>query len=168
MAGQKQTLNAQKKRRTGQTIVEVVIATAVVGVVMTALAAIITVSLQNTTRAKAKALATKYTQEGIEYFRAQRSLLGWESMVQVIQQGSGGSTYCMNTLPYTQYGGLEQLANRACLPHEFVDARQIYQRSAQIFTTGADTLSITVTVSWNDGARLQTSTATVELKNTQN
>jgi Tfp pilus assembly protein PilV len=157
-----------KNRRAGQTIIEVVIATGVVALVMTAVVAIVSVSLRNTTRAKAKVLATKYTQEGIEYFRAQRNLLGWESMFQAIQQGSGGSTYCMSTLPYGEDGGLASLPNRACLPNEFVDSRQIYQRSAEITTTGSDTLTITVTVTWNDGDRTQTSNATAELKQSQN
>lgn len=158
----------RKHHRAGQTIIEVVIATGVVAMVMTAVVAIISVSLRNTTRAKAKALATKYTQEGIEYFRAQRNLLGWESMFQTIQQGAGGNTYCMSTLPYSGNGGLASLANRACLPNEFVDSRQIYQRRAEITISGTDTITITVTVTWNDGDRTQTSNATVELKQSQN
>lgn len=161
-------LATRKQRQSGQTIIEVVIATGVVALVMTAVVAIISVSLRNKTRAKAKALGTKYTQEGIEYFLAQRNLPGWESMFQTIQQGSGGSTYCMSTLPYTENGGLASLVNRACLPNEFIDSRQIYQRSAEITTSGTDTVTITVTVAWTDGDRTQTSKDTVELKQSQN
>jgi Tfp pilus assembly protein PilE len=158
-------------RRAGQTIVEVIIATAVVGLVMTAIVAIGSVSLRNTSRAKAKALATKYTQEGIEYFRTQRNLLGWESMFQTLKQNSGGVTYCMATLPYTQTGGLGNLPNRACLPTEFVDVRQIYQRRAHVTTSvvgGQNVITVVVTVSWNDSGNQQISTAALELRQNQN
>lgn len=158
-------------RRAGQTIVEVIIAIGVVAMVMTAIVAIGTTSLRNTSRAKAKTLATKYTQEGIEYFRTQRNILGWESMVETLQQNSGGITYCMATLPYTQTGGLGNLPNRPCLPSEFIDVRQIYQRHAEVTSSvidGQDVITIAVTVSWNDSGAQQTSIATLELRQNQN
>jgi type II secretory pathway pseudopilin PulG len=188
-------------KNAGQTIVEIVIAIGVVGLVMTTVVGAITVSLRNTSRAKAKALATKYTQEGIEYFRTQRNLLGWESFLEVLQQRKGAN-FCMATLPYDmdnsyqlrgqpgnenvddqgkhvgQYkdsnsglGGLSDLPNRACLPNEYVDAANIYQRRGTVVTSvsgGQDVVTVTITVTWIDGARTQTSTATVELRKNQN
>ncbi len=160
-----------RSHQLGQTIVEIIIATGVVGLVMTAVVAVVSVSLRNAARAKAKALGTKYTQEGVEYFRAQRNLMGWESFLAQIQQGGSSSTYCLATLPYTQNGGLASVPNRACLSSEFVDTGSIYQRKADVTVTnvsGQDMITITVSVTWPDSGRTTTSTATIEQQKSQN
>ncbi|MBW7955914.1 hypothetical protein H3C66_04235 [Patescibacteria group bacterium] len=164
------TAQYKKRKRLGQTIVEVIIATGVVGLVMTAVVAVVTVSVRNASRAKAKALGTKYTQEGIEYFRAQKNLMGWESFVGAIQEGGSTPTYCLATLPYTQNGGLENLPNRPCQASEFVDSNDLYQRSANVtlgVLGGQDAVTVTVTTTWEDGDRMTESTATVEFQQSQ-
>jgi type II secretory pathway pseudopilin PulG len=194
------TRRIQTKKNAGQTIVEIVIAIGVVGLVMTTVVGVVSVSLRNTARAKAKTLATKYTQEGIEYFRAQRNLMGWETFFQTLQQRQGAN-FCMTTLPYTigsqvdvsekafennkykdkqkyeettqltHNGGLEDLPNRMCAPNEYVDAANIYQRRGTVNTAtsgGQDVVTVSITVTWNDGDRTQTSKATVEFRKNQN
>lgn len=56
----------KKFLQSGQTVIEVLIATGVVSLVMTALMATMTLSLQNSSQAKYRSLATKLGQEGID------------------------------------------------------------------------------------------------------
>lgn len=152
-------------RRRGASLIEVVIATGVVALVMTAILSVVSVSLRNTVHSKNKLLATKYTQEGLEYFRAQRNILGWEYFVEIL--GAGGTVYCLNTLPYTETGGLEQLPARDCLPNEFVgDHPANFQRKAEVSSTvagGQTTFVVTIVVSWIDGNQPVSSRATLEV-----
>lgn len=156
---------ASRRRQRGQTLIEVMIATTVVGLVMTAVAAIVTISLQNTSRAKAKALATKYTQEGIEYFRAQRNLMGWESFYATLSLGT--PTYCLATLPYSEVGGLQNLDNTPCDPGHHPDPNGIYQRGAVVTfvnVSGQPTVNVVVATTWTDGDRLAESRATIQFQ----
>jgi len=155
----------------GTSIVEVMVAIAVVGVVMTAVTAVVSVSLQNTSRSKAKSLGTKYTQEGIEYFRAQKNLMGWESFLTAVQEGGASPTYCLASLPYSQNGGFELVPNRPCVTSEFVDVLNLYKRAAFVTLTpvnGEPTVTVTVTTTWPDGSNTTESTATQQFQQYRN
>lgn len=158
-------VKTQRISQRGATLVEVIIATGVVGLVMTSAVAAMSVSLTSAVLAKSKSTATKYTQEGIEYFRTQRNLMGWESFVKQIQNSA---FYCLATLPYTSTGGLESVPQRHCNSDEFVDSQGRFQREAEVAHTqsnGEDIITITVTVTWQQSGRPVTSNATVEMRN---
>ena len=149
----------------GATLIEIIIATGIVGLVMTSAVSAMTVSLRATSIAKNKNMATKYTQEGLEYFRTQRSLLGWESFVDQIQ---ASNEYCLATLPGIQDGGLASLPDRPCTAQETIDDNGRFQRSAEVYynTEGDENIfTITVNVTWDEGNRPLSSNATVELRN---
>ncbi|MBW7944669.1 hypothetical protein H3C70_04725 [Patescibacteria group bacterium] len=132
---------------------------------MTTTVAAISVSLRSTVVSQAKSLATKYTQEGVEYFRTQRNLMGWESFLQELQESS---IFCLAQLPYTETGGLEELPQRACTSGEFVDEKDRFQRVAHVTyneTEGQQIITITVEVTWQDSGRPLKSNAAIELRN---
>lgn len=161
----------QTTQKHGSSIVEVIIAIAVVSIVITSVAAVISVSLQNTSRATAKVIGTKYTQEAIEYFRAQRTLMGWESFIAALQNGNASPEYCLASLPYSPVGGLDQVPNRPCSLIEFADVHNLYKRDAEVrlgSVNGQQTVTIAVTTVWPDGAQFARSTATVQLQKSQN
>lgn len=152
------------QRQRGATIIEILIATGVVGLVMTSAVATITVSLNATSIAKNKLTATKYNQEGVEYFRTQRNILGWETFVSLLNS----PTYCLATLPAIDQGGIANLPARSCNASEFVDPQNVFQRNAQITQSssgGENIVTISVAVTWSEGGRPQTSRATAELRN---
>jgi len=68
----------------------------VMSLVLTALVAGMTVSLQTSAEAKYRSQAIKRGQEAMEVFRRERSLLGWDGFA---DQFSSGSTYCLQELP---------------------------------------------------------------------
>ncbi len=65
------------KKNDGQSLIEMIVAIAVVLIVVVALVAITTVSIRNANFSRNQALATKYAQEGIEKVRAYRDQTDW-------------------------------------------------------------------------------------------
>jgi len=154
--------------RRGTSLLEIIIATGIVALVMTSTVAMMSVSLKTTNLAKNKSTGTKYTQEAIEYFRTQRTILGWETFISILQSGSNVNTFCMATLPYAAVGGLQNLPNRACLTNEYVDAGNRFKRSSQIVitTAGSSTnVNVQVSTTWQDGTRTITDNASIEFNN---
>lgn len=143
-----------KVSQAGQSIVEVLVATAVVGVVITAIASGLTLSVKNTAEAKYKTLATTMAQQALEVYRRERVVQGWESFRDAL--GAGG-TYCLNTLP-TNSTAFVNLATGACT-QDVVIAGTGFRRSAEVVPSNLDAdpepeqLQVTITMSWRDGAR---------------
>lgn len=143
----------------GQSIIEVIIATGIVALVMTAIVAAITVSVKNTAVAKQKLMGSKLSQEGIEYFRQQRAQLGWATFAQQITSIDENQdfTACLPSLP----PALSQLALGDCDSTQTVDTKKIFQRSADVVLEENKSgkvlsITITVTVSWYDNNVLKT------------
>jgi len=67
------------KKNQGQSLIETVVAMAVVVIVILALVAVTTVSVRNASFSRNQALATKYAQEAIEKVRASREQNTWEN-----------------------------------------------------------------------------------------
>jgi type II secretory pathway pseudopilin PulG len=82
--------------QTGSSLIEIIVATGVLALVLTALVAGMTVSLRTSAEAKYRSQAIKRGQEAMEVFRRERTLLGWDVFS---GQFSSGSTYCLQELP---------------------------------------------------------------------
>jgi len=82
------------KFQAGSTMIEILIATAVVGMVMTAVASSLVLSIKNSSISKYKVLAATRAQEAMEVFRREKILLGWSSFYETLDT----ATYCLNTL----------------------------------------------------------------------
>jgi len=67
-----------KKKDSGQSLIEVIAALAVMVLVILALIIVTTISIRNATFAKNQTLATKFAQEGIEEVRAYRDQNSWD------------------------------------------------------------------------------------------
>lgn len=126
----------------GQSMIEVIIVSVVVGTVLTALAASLTMSASNSSQNKKRSLATTYAQEGLELFRHQRSQLGWSRFVQGL---INGQTYCLNTLP----SDLEGLSADSCASGETIEDTGL-SREAEVAITGSTQVEVVVTVFWFD------------------
>jgi len=79
----------------GQSLVEVMVAVAILGLVMTTLVFGTTVAMRNANFARYQARATKYAQEGLEWLRNQRDQ-DWGTFA-----SKRGNTYCLNSLAWT-------------------------------------------------------------------
>jgi len=154
----------------GQTLVEVIVATSVVALVMTAIVAIVTVSVRNTAQAKAKALATKYSQEGVEYFRQKRTDLGWESFYSILAEDGTTFGYCLASLPATN-NAFQALTQSSCTASQAVDARGMFRRDAAVTLSdvlGVQIISVLVTVRWQEGTITRESRASQDFRKATN
>jgi len=153
------------KLRRGASLLEVIIATGIVALVMTSTVALMPVSLKTTSLSRNKSNGTKYTQEGIEYFRTQRNILGWETFLEILQSGGNSSTFCMATLPYGGVGGLQNLPNRPCQTQEYVDEEDRFKRAAEVIITTAGeqtNIHIEVSTTWFESGQPLSSNASLE------
>ena len=149
--------------QTGQSIIEVLIATGVVALVMTAMMAAMTLSLQNSSQARYRSLATKLGQEGVESFRQFRDSMGWEAFYSVINsQGTG--TYCLNSLP-TSEEQLSSLDSGECEEYGISRTGINFKREGYIRIVDPDKIELEVNVFWLDGTKEKNTLVDVELTN---
>lgn len=131
----------------GQTILEVLIAILVVGLVMVALASMLTMSVKNTAEGKYRNLATSQAQEALEVFRRERVRLGWNAF----KTAATGGLFCLNTLPSSSDNLTTFLAqNSDECEASYVVSNSNFTRQVEI-QHAADEVVLIVTVGWLDG-----------------
>ena len=140
-------INYQLSTNSGQSLVEMMVAVAVVSMVLVGLISAITFSLANAQFSRNKTLATKYSQEAIEWLRNERDKLGWAGTNGFYNKaGDNSTTYCLNSLTsWPAAGGCAGtvIANTIFTRDVFVDGNGGAQ----------DQVSVKVTVTWPQGSR---------------
>lgn len=139
---------AQKARResqAGQTIIEVLIATLVVGMVLTAVAATLTVSVKNTAQSRYQEVARTRAQSGLEVFRQARNTIGWGEFSDKL----GTGIYCLNSLPVGTDGFLA-MPSGACSDSVLMIGTD-FVREAYVTQLSPDEIRVELAVGWIDG-----------------
>jgi Tfp pilus assembly protein PilV len=131
----------------GQTIIEVLIATVVVALVMTAIAAALTSSLRNTAEGKFRAYANEYAQQAMEVFIRERNLLGWQQFTEAIVSG----IFCLNELPANTEAFLTMPVGACTEGTTF--AGTDFTRQANVTVLSPDEVRVEVEVLWQDSGR---------------
>ncbi len=141
-------------RNVGSTIIELLIAVMVVGLIITAVANAVTTSIKNTGESRFRENATVLGQQVIEYMHGRKNELGMVNFKNTYTAGN----YCFITV--------ESPISSACGTNDLITmAGTSFKRNAVITSGGNGTranpyyLNIRVTVSWQDGA----STRDIEL-----
>ncbi len=136
------TLLKKCQKQRGSTLIELLIATMVVGTVITAVAAGVTRSVKNNSEAQYREIATVLAQQGVEMFRSERNNLGWVTFHNDIVAG----TYCIPA-GADELGDLStDLVNCAVTESNFDFNRQVVLTK----TSGADPgVTLEVTVQWD-------------------
>src|SRR3990167_4923802 len=80
----------------GSSLIEIVVATGVMALVLTAILSGLTLSLKTNAESEYRSHAVKRAQEGLEVFRRERTLLGWDIFVAGF---TSDTYYCLQTLP---------------------------------------------------------------------
>lgn len=145
------------RREKGQTLFEIVVALGIGVVVITSIVAVVTVSLRNANFAKNKTEATKYTQEALEWLRSEK-----EKDWPVFFARSGSPAYwCLQSLSWPDSAG-------QCAQNQTISGATTFTRNVTLTTTdidgdlALDDIAATVTVSWSEGGRPHTSSATTQ------
>lgn len=134
----------------GSSLIEIVVATGVMALVLTAIVAGLTLSLKTNADSKYRSQATKRAQEAMEVFRRERTLQGWD----VFADGFvDGATYCLKDLPAPK---------DAFTPGECTEADVLVISSVEMFREAVvliDTsdpndpqVEVSVTVRWDSGS----------------
>jgi hypothetical protein len=148
----------------GQTLIEILIAIGVVTLVLVTLVAAVLMALRSVGFSQHKATATFLTNQGLEWVRGQRNILGWADFA--VYASVGGSDYCLTDLTGV---GLADLSG-ACGDEDLV--QNIYQRTLVLTletegTPGSDDDSVTaeVTLVWDEGEATRQVAGTAVLTN---
>ncbi|HEX6977378.1 MAG TPA: hypothetical protein VF185_03405 [Patescibacteria group bacterium] len=126
-----------KKKEKGQSFFEVVLALALVAIVLMALVSLATVSVRTATFSRNKNLATRLSQEAIEWLRSQRDA-GWTNFV----TKATTANWCLVNLDWSQPG--------SCNSTNVVTDTGIV-RQVTLSIPDATTVQADVKASWVDG-----------------
>lgn len=137
------------KWQRGSSLIEIVVATGVMALVLTAIVAGLTLSLKTNAESKYRSQATKRAQEAMEVFRRERTLLGWD-----VFEGEfiSGGTYCLKNLPAPK----QAFTSGECgTDDSLVISGLDFYREATVVTNTIDPnnpqVSVTVSVQWSSG-----------------
>jgi type II secretory pathway pseudopilin PulG len=139
-------LTKKARGESGQTLVEILVAIAMVVLVLVAVVGRSVDSVRNSIFSRNEILATRFAQEGIEWGRSQRDRLGWNAFVAALD--SYPVTYCVLDLSQK----IEDLTSGACTGtiSGTVFTREVslsYQDEASPL---GDYIDLSVTVNWTD------------------
>lgn len=139
----------RRQRQRGSTLIEIVVASGVMALVITAIVAGLTLTLKTTAESEYRSHGVKRSQEAMEVFRRERTLRGWENFVDSF---TSGTTYCLATLP----APLGSFTSGACTSGQSIVINSVaFYREAlvTIDSTNPDDVKVTVALetTWNTG-----------------
>jgi Tfp pilus assembly protein PilV len=137
--------NFFKKTKLGSSMIEILIATGVVGLVMTAVVSSLVLSVKNSSVSKYKVIASTRAQEAMEVFRREKVLLGWSQYYDVLSSG----TYCINALA-SDSAQFKTLDVAACNEDQKI-AGTSFVREALVNIISDEEIRVEIVVSWMDG-----------------
>ena len=151
----------------GQTLVEAVVALGIVLMVITALVVITTTALNRSKLVEERLQAQKYSQEGIEWIRAEKDNNDWADFLGRLGPPWGiPKTYCFNVSPIPAAWPAEG----GCGDYDLAD---IFMREAALNVVepndncqsgpNSKCIEVKMTVSWQEGGRTHTSEQTTYL-----
>ncbi len=139
------------KKTAGNTVIEILIATVIVAVVLTALAASMTKSIHNSAEAEYRQIAARMGQDVMEIFRQDKNIYPWDEFKAAVSEGYN----CVPLNPLTIKSGFTQgLSSTATinLCPAVPSNNMTFQRAIQKQTVVSGTteyVKITVTTAWN-------------------
>lgn len=159
----------KKTLSSGQTMIEMVVATGMVALVLVAIVSGIALSIRNSRFSKNKALATRYAQEAVEKFRNYRDEVGWQPFLEEVLEGNSSVVYCMPSMPASaiEVPTFTGACSGQKIPNAAGDTE--FTRGVQALTQTQvnpnDAVEITVTVSWIEGSKTHNVTLSSRLNN---
>lgn len=136
-------------RQQGSTLVEVLVAVSIVALVLTAVSAMISMSVKLAESNEKKQLALQKAQEALEFFRKERSINSWHSFSTPLEDGA---VYCVSSLPESVASISASLGN--CAEDEVLEAaRYSFKREAMVNFNNSNNLDVQIELLWQDGTK---------------
>lgn len=156
----------KKSNSRGQSVLEILVATASISVLLVGLLSLGINSTKSTTYARNLNQATEYSGQAADWFRNLKHEMGWAVLSDIVNEDTAGLTviYCLNALPSTT-NDFRALQDEPCITGSYLSST-IFWREATLDLTnlGTGTIDVTISSIWLDKTERQ---ATVELKLTQ-
>lgn len=141
----------------GQSIIEIIIALAMMVLVLLALVWISIVAVRNANFSKNQALASQYSQELLEWLRSERDD-DWTAFVSRAGAAGAPTSYCFQNLSWPGSG--------ACSSGQTVGA--IFLRQGSLEQVVAGRVQVVITTTWQDASGPHQSALTSYLTNWKN
>ena len=125
------------KNRPGTSIIEIIIATALISMAIIAALSLTNHSQKQNTYAKGLAEATGYASQAADWIKTEKDTLGWET---INTQAAGD--YCLNTFP----ADFSALTSGDCNLASFIGETKFQRKMTLIKSSG--TINVVITVSW--------------------
>lgn len=135
-------LKLTKKGNTGFTLVEVLVAVVIVGLVLTAIAAAISFSVKNSSQADYRQVATRYAQDAIDIIRQKRATDGWSTFTTFM---TTENDYCVTG------NAVKKSSNCSSADYKLTNNEAEFTRKIDVVNSTTD-IQLTVTVEWQDGS----------------
>lgn len=139
------------KIKRGTSIIEIVIAAAMISMAVIAALSLSNNSQKQNTYARSLAEANKFTSQAADWIRQERTLLGWSSLA-VKNDG----VYCLNDFP----SDFSELIPGSCDPTSFIPSTlpsNYFKRELALSKPTSTSLSFIITVTWEENTTRQTS-----------
>ncbi|GAB4027062.1 MAG: hypothetical protein Fur0011_4230 [Candidatus Microgenomates bacterium] len=141
-----------KNHRSGQSILELVIATTLISMGVIAALSLSNQSQKSSNYAKTLDSATAYNNQAADYLRNQKNQLGYATLAEMFTNNSSGGVahYCLATLP-TDSTSFLALKPGTCSDTDLIQGTS-FMRDIEVDTSnsGVGTMPITITTSWYD------------------
>ena len=119
----------------GQSLVEVVVTTAIAMLILVALVGGATVAVRNIQYSRTRARAMELNRQATEWLRSERAK-SWLEFWNKLEDG----VYCLNNLDFDRH--------RSCGPDELIDST--FERQVDVFKESQDKIKLMLTTSWTD------------------
>lgn len=168
-------------KKTGQSLVEVLIALGIIVLVLVGLIRAATVGVRTSSSSQMEALAARYGTEAIEWLKNEESVLGWVTFNSAVSAKTIGAQYCFPTTPLLITQDVTTFSNffsatAPCNPLTgttnlirtvaFADLTSLPGASANPRTDVMREFSITL--SWNEGGVARTSQYKTQITSVSN
>ncbi len=132
----------------GTSIIEIVIAAALISVSVIAALSLTNRSQKQNTYSRDLSEATKYATQAADWLRTERDILGWATMADKVTTDGTDSVYCLNNFPATD-SDFTQITPGACTQGDYIPSTQ-FTRYAIVDTSSIATrvIKFSLTVSW--------------------
>jgi hypothetical protein len=154
-----------KTVKKGTSIVEVVVAAALIAMGVIAALSLMNYSQKQASYAKMYNEATKYNTQAVDWFRAVRAVMGYDALLGVLQNSGSPVSYCLTSLPASTTSGFSSLSTGHCGPTAYITSSTgqfIRELSASYNSPDTGVISFTITTTWTDKTT-HTLTATGEV-----
>lgn len=145
----------------GSSILEVLIATALISLSILAALSLNNYSHKTNTNANSLSSASNYNNQVIEWLRNLRTEMGWGEISAAITADNGGNpTYCLPTLP-ANATDFTNLTHGLCSSTDYIPNSNLIRQATLNLNLSSNILYITVTTSWDDQAHSTSTEATI-------